>query len=96
MNDTELITQLQNQLEAQRKELHELASKLAACQHQLAEAEQRLEIRNLSLERLQAQFTIAAEAVTKLLSEREKIRNSGWGKLGMLLGLLPRIEDDLR
>ena len=96
MNDTELITELQKQLEAQRKKIDDLAAKLSAYEGELADAEQRLEIRNLSLERLQAQFTVAAEAVNKLLSEREKIRNCWWGKLGMLLGLLPRIEDDLR
>lgn len=96
MNDTELITELQKQLEAQRKKIDDLAAKLSASEGELADAEQRLEIRNLSLERLQAQFTVAAEAVNKLLSEREKIRNCWWGKLGMLLGLLPRIEDDLR
>jgi len=60
------------------------------------EAGQRLEIRNLSLERLQAQFTIAADAVNKLLAEREKVRSCLWGKVGMLLGMLPRLEDDLR
>lgn len=96
MNDTELITELQTQLEAHRQKLEELESKLSACRNELAEAEQRIEIRNLSLERLQAQFTIAAEAVNKLLAEREKVRNSQWGKAGMLFGLLPKLEDDLR
>ena len=96
MNDTELITELQTQLEAQRLRLEELESTLAACRNELAEAEQRLEIRNLSLERLQAQFTIAADAVNKLLAEREKIRTTRWGKMGMLFGLIPKLEDDLR
>jgi chromosome segregation ATPase len=96
MNDTELITELQTQLEAHRQRLEELDSKLSVCRSELAEAEQRLEIRNLSLERLQAQFTIAADAVNKLLAEREKVRNCRWGKVGMLLGMLPRLEDDLR
>jgi len=95
MNDTELITELQTQLEAHRQRLEELESKLSVCRSELAEAEQRLEIRNLSLERLQAQFTIAADAVNKLLAEREKVRSCWWGKVGMLLGMLPRLEDDL-
>jgi Tfp pilus assembly protein FimV len=96
MNDTELITELQTQLEAQRRRLEELESTLSVLKSELAEAGQRIEIRNLSLERLQAQFTIAAETVNKLLAEREKIRQSRWGKMGMVFGLLPKIEDDLR
>jgi chromosome segregation ATPase len=96
MTDTELIAELQTQLEAHRQRLKELESQLAVCRNELAEAEQRLEIRNLSLERLQAQFTIAADAVNKLLAEREKVRNSRWGKMGMIFGLLPKLEDDLR
>jgi len=96
MNDTELIAELQTQLEAHRSRLEELESKLSAYMTELAEAEQRLEIRNLSLERLQAQFTVAADTVSKLLAEREKVRNSRWARMGMLLGLLPKIEDDLR
>jgi hypothetical protein len=34
--------------------------------------------------------------VNKLLAEREKVRNCRWGKVGMVLGMLPRLEDDLR
>lgn len=96
MNDTELITELQAQLEACRRKINELEMELSAARTELAEAAQRLEIRNLSLERLQAQFTIAAETVSQLLAEREKVRNSRWGKIGMSLGLLPKLEDDLR
>ena len=96
MNDTELITELQAQLEAERQKIEDLELTLGLCRRELAEAGQRLDIRNLSLERLQAQFTIAADAVNKLLAEREKIRNSRWGKMGMLFGFLPKLEDDLR
>lgn len=96
MNDTELITELQTQLEAQRRKLIELESTVSALKAELAEAGQRLEVRNLSLERLQAQFTIAAETVNKLLAEREKVRRSRWGKMGMSFGLLPKLGDDLR
>jgi Tfp pilus assembly protein FimV len=96
MNDTELITELQTQLEAQRRKLEELEAKVSALTAELAEAGQRLDVRNLSLERLQAQFTIAAETVNKLLAEREKVRHSRWAKMGMVIGLLPKLEDDLR
>jgi chromosome segregation ATPase len=96
MNDTELIAELQTQLKAYRRKLEELESKLAVCHAEVAEAGQRLEIRNLSLERLQAQFTVAAETVNKLLAERERVRSSRWGKVGMLFGLLPKLEDDIR
>jgi Tfp pilus assembly protein FimV len=96
MNDTELITELQTQLEAQRRKLEELEAKVSALTAELAEAGQRLDVRNLSLERLQAQFTIAAETVNKLLAEREKVRRSRWGKVGMVIGLLPKLEDDIR
>ena len=96
MNDTELITELQTQLEAQRRKLEELEARVSALTAELAEAGQRLDVRNLSLERLQAQFTIAAETVNKLLAEREKVRRSRWGKMGMVIGLLPKLEDDLQ
>ena len=72
-----------------------LAFELEKTAHELFETRQRLEIRNLSLERLQAQFTVAAQAVTKLLEERAAIRNSRWARLGMSFGFLPKLEDDL-
>jgi hypothetical protein len=96
MDHTQVIAELQAELEMQKQQVALLNNELKRRERDLAEARQRLELRNLSLERLQSQFTLAADAVNKLLAEREKIRQCRWAKLGIALGLLPKLEDDLR
>ncbi len=96
MDHTQVIADLQAELETQKQHTAALHGELERRARELAEARQRIELRNLSLERLQSQFTLAAEALNKLLAEREKIRQCVWAKLGITLRLLPKLEDDLR
>jgi predicted nucleic acid-binding Zn-ribbon protein len=96
MDHIQVIAALQAELETQKQQIASLHYELERHVKELAEARQRLELRNLSLERLQSQFTLAADAVNKLLADRDKIRQRPWAKLGMTLGLLPKLEDDLR
>ncbi|MGA8593538.1 MAG: hypothetical protein WB676_02235 [Bryobacteraceae bacterium] len=96
MDHTQVIAHLQAELETQKQQVASLHSELEERARELGELRQRLELRNLSLERLQSQFTLAAEAVNKLLAEREKIRLCAWARLGISLRLLPKLEDDLR
>jgi hypothetical protein len=72
-----------------------MSTQLVSKEQEIRELRQRLEIRNLSLERLQAQFTVAADAVNKLLAERQTIQQSRWARLGSALGFLPKLRDDL-
>ena len=95
MDPSPNINNLEAELQRRDQEVARLASELEKTKRELAETRQRLEIRNLSLERLQAQFTVAAEAVTRLLEEREAIRNSRWARCGMSLRFLPKLEEDL-
>jgi len=95
MDHTRVIADLQAELETQ---IHRTATLEAALQKQacdLSEIRQRLELRNLSLERLQSQFTVAADAVQNLLTEREILRQSRWVKLGVAFGFLPKLKDEL-
>jgi chromosome segregation ATPase len=95
MDDTQPITDMQLQLRAYAQEIARLRQELEAKSRELADLRQKLEIRNLSLERLQSQFTVAADAVNTLIKQREGIRTSRWGRLGMWLGFLPKMRDDL-
>ena len=95
MEKSDLLAELQAEVEARDSRVAALEAELQARCREVAELRQKLEIRNLSLERLQAQFTLAAEAVNKLLIEREKVRESRWGRWGMALGFLPKLKDDL-
>lgn len=86
---------LQEQLTKTQASLRETESRLREQTEAILSLQQKLEIRNLSLERLQAQFTTAADAVNRLLNERQAVRNSRWVRLGRRLGLGPVIGDDL-
>ncbi|HXR77954.1 MAG TPA: hypothetical protein VN737_18385 [Bryobacteraceae bacterium] len=86
---------LQEQLMKAEALLRETESRLQEQRNAIISLQQKLEIRNLSLERLQAQFTTAADAVNRLLNERQQVRNSRWIRLGRMLGLGPAIGDDL-
>jgi hypothetical protein len=44
---------------------------------------------------LQAQFTTAADAVNRLLHERQQLRSSRWTRWGRMLGPGPAVGDDL-
>lgn len=94
MDHTQIIADLRAEIEAHKQQIEDLKSELKYCSGEVTEIRQRLELRNLSLERLQAQFTLAADAVNKLLKEREAIRRSRWAKIGGMLGFLPRLGDD--
>jgi Tfp pilus assembly protein FimV len=89
------MVDLQEQLMKVEKSLRETESRLQEQRHAIISLQQKLEIRNLSLERLQAQFTTAADTVSRLLDERQRVRNSRWLRLGRVLGLGPAIGDDL-
>ena len=86
---------LQEQLMKVEAALRETESRSQEQKNAMISLQQKLEIRNLSLERLQAQFTTAADAVNRLLNERQRVRNSRWLRLGRMLGLGPVIGDDL-
>jgi chromosome segregation ATPase len=77
------------------RRISEMNAQLASKEQEIRELRQRIEIRNLSLERLQAQFTVAADAVNKLFAERQTIQRSRWARLGSALGFLPKLRDDL-
>jgi TolA-binding protein len=77
------------------RRISEMSAQLASKEQEIRELRQRIEIRNLSLERLQAQFTVAADAVNKLFAERQTIQRSRWARLGSALGFLPKLRDDL-
>jgi chromosome segregation ATPase len=96
MDQTSNFNSREAELEQRDRSIAQLTAELEKMTGELAEMRQRLEIRNLSLERLQAQFTVAARAVTKLLNEREALRKSRWFRCGVALGFLPKLEDDLR
>jgi uncharacterized protein (DUF849 family) len=96
MDHAQVIAALKAELEQKESRINGLRSELQEKERELLELHQRLDIRNLSLERLQAQFTVAAEAVTKLLAERERLRTSRWANLGAFFGFLPKLEDDLK
>ena len=89
------VGDLQEQLMKAESSLRETESRLQEQREAILGLQQKLEIRNLSLERLQAQFTTAADAVSRLLKERQLVRNSRWVRLGRMLGLGPVIGDDL-
>ncbi len=89
------MADLQEQLMKAERSLRETESRLQEQRNVIISLQQKLEIRNLSLERLQAQFTTAADAVNRLLDERQRVRNSRWLRLGRALGLGPFIGDDL-
>ena len=95
MDHLKIIAGLQAEVEAQKQHLVSMERDMERRAVELDEVRQRLELRNISLERLQSQFTLAAEAVNKLLSNREVIRKSRWGRLGSALGFLPKFGDDL-
>jgi len=86
---------LQEQLMKAERSLRETESRLQEQRKAIISLQQKLEIRNLSLERLQAQFTTAADAMNRLLNERQRVRNSRWLRFGRVLGLGPVIGDDL-
>jgi hypothetical protein len=96
MDHTEVIAALRIELEAQKQQIEKIQQELNLKMNELTELRQRLELRNISAERLQSQFTLAAEALNKLLAEREAVRRSRWAKIGSLCGFLPKFEDDLR
>lgn len=96
MDHTQVIAALRMELEAQKQQVATIQQELDLRMDELNELRQRLELRNISAERLQSQFTLAAEAVNKLLAEREAVRHSRWVKFGSLVGFLPKFEDDLR
>jgi hypothetical protein len=77
------------------RRVSDMSTQLASKEQEIRELRQRLEIRNLSLERLQAQFTVAADAVNKLFAERQNIQRSRWARLGIALGFFPKLRDDL-
>ena len=89
------VGDLQEQLMKAEASLRETESRLQEQREAILGLQQKLEIRNLSLERLQAQFTTAADAVSRLLKERQLVRNSRWVRLGRMLGLGPVIGDAL-
>ncbi len=90
--------ELLKQAEDRVRESTESATKLQGIIDQSSPAiktlSQKLEIRNLSLERLQVQFSVAAQTVSQLLAEREQVRQSRWLKLGRLCGLGPKLDED--
>jgi hypothetical protein len=96
MDHTQVIAALRIEIEAQKQQITRIQQELDLRMDELSELRQRLELRNISAERLQSQFTLAAEALNKLLAEREAVRQSRWAKLGSLCGFLPKFEDDLR
>jgi septal ring factor EnvC (AmiA/AmiB activator) len=95
MDHTRIIADLRAEIEAQKQRIASMERDLERRACELDEVRQRLELRSISLERLQSQFTLAAEAVNKLLINRETIRRSPWGRLGSVLGFLPKFGDDL-
>ncbi len=96
MDHTQVIAALRMELEAQKQQIATIQHELNLRMDGLSELRQRLDLRNISAERLQSQFTLAAEALNKLLAERETVRRSRWAKVGSLFGFLPKFEDDLR